>query len=235
MAVSDATVSLGTKSGPPATTTSDQGGNYSLVVANTSINTNTTVVITVAKEGYQSCTGTVSLTDGRVSGCNVLPVVATGELYPALADATLVRLGDGEVSGGAANSELQLALPFGLSKTVTLRWPANLALASYQTLTVNATKRGLQSSLCADKVTVLQGATLETAAVVREFSATAGNLADSDARGGLTPYALQLPATALSATGGDLYVKLEAGLCRDGTAADPADDYEFVGLFGKFS
>ena len=44
-----------------------------------------------------------------------------------------------------------------------------------------------------------------------------------------------MPAAIFSASGGDIYVRFESGLCSDGTLADPADDFEFVGVHGKFS
>lgn len=233
--VSNATITLGTTSGPPATTQSDMNGNYSLPVDTSTVNTGTTVVVTVASEGYQTCVGTVNTATGMVTGCEVLPAVALGELYPAVADAVLVRLGDGEVTGGAANSKLQIAAPFGLSKTIPLAWPANFDNTSFQTFTLRVSIRGMQANSCANKVTVLQGATAGTATELRVFSAATNTLSDSDALGELSSYALPLAASAFSATGGNVYVKMEAGACADGTPADPSDDYEFVGLYGKFS
>ena len=228
--VPNALVSIGT-----TPTTSDNNGNYSLTLDTTAVNTNTAVVVVVAKDGYQTCTGTVNVAAGTVAGCNQLTASSQGELYPAAADAELVRLGDGEVTGGASNSKLQLKTPYGLTKTITLVWPANFTPAGFQTFTVNVRMRGLQASICADKIRLLQGASAATAAVVQDFSATTGTLADSDASGEFSAYALQVPVVLLNASGGNLHVKLESGVCTSGTPADPSDDYEIVGVNGKFS
>jgi hypothetical protein len=233
--VADATVSLGTTSGTPATTQTDTSGNFTLPVPTADVNTSTVVVVTIAKDGHKTCTGTVNVANGTVAGCETLPLAAPDELHPAPADAVLVRLGDGEISGGAANSKLQIAPPLGLSKTVALPWPANLDPAAFQTFTLNLNIRGMQSFDCADKITVLQGANAQMAAEVQAFSAATNSLADSDSQGGFSAYALQIPAAMFSVAGGNVYVKLEAGLCASGTPADPSDDYEFVGLYGKFS
>lgn len=233
--VPNASVTLGTTSGTPASTQSDANGHYALVVDTSSLNTGATVVVTVAKEGYQSCTGTVNAASGVVVGCETLPVVGLGELYPAPENAVLVRLGDGEATGGTTNSKLQIATPYGLSKTIPLGWPANFDLAAFQTFTVHMSIRGLQATDCNNKVTVRQGPTADTAVDVRVFSGATNTLANSDPLGAFSPYALQLPASALNAAGGNLYVKLESGVCSTGTAADPADDFEFAGVFGKFS
>lgn len=219
---------------PPVS--SDASGNYSVTYDTSAVNTSTTVVVTVAKEGYQTCVGTVNVATGSVTGCNTLTPVSATELYPAAADAELVRLGDGEASGGSVNSALQINVPFGLSKTITLPLPANYPIANYQTFTVNLKIRGLQADICADKITVLQGATAATATPLKVFQFSDGNLPNSDAAGAFTPYALALPATSLSAAAGDIHVKLEAGDCGAfGTPVDPADDFEFVGLYGNFS
>lgn len=233
--VMDAIVSLGTTNGTPVVTQTDMNGSYALPVDISTVNTGTTVVVTVAKEGYKSCTGTVNSANGAVTGCDTLPLALPDELHPAPADAVLTRLGDGEVTGGATNSALQIAPPSGLSKTIGMVWSSGLDPAAYQTFTVNVNIRGMQAFSCADKITVLQGASAGSATEIQVFSAATGTLADSDALGAFSPYALQLPASALSASGGNVYVKLEAGLCVDGTPADPADDFEFVGLYGKFS
>jgi hypothetical protein len=234
--VVDATVSLGTISGPAPSTQSDTSGNYALPVNPALINTGTVVVVTVAKEGYKSCTGTLNQTDATVTGCNILPLAGADELHPAPADAALVRLGDGEVSGGAANSKLQVATPAGLVKTIRLGWPATgFDLTAYQTFTLNVTIRGMQSVGCADQIVVLQGASAETATALRTFSAVNASLPDSDPDGAFSPYALQVPTSLFSASGGSVYVKMVAGVCVEGTPADPSDDYEFVGLYGKFS
>lgn len=233
--VVDATVTLGTASGPPVATQSDLNGNYALPVDIATVNTATVVVVTVAKEGYKTCTGTVNPGNGTVSGCETLPPASVDELHPAPADAVLTRLGDGEVTGGATNSKLQMATPAGLTKTVLLGWPANFDLTAFQTFTVNVSLRGMQATACADKITVLQGASPVTTTAVQVFSAQTSTLADSNPLGGFSAYALQVPAASLNAAGGDVYVKMEAGVCTDGTPADPADDYEFVGLYGKFS
>ncbi len=228
--VVDATVSLGTTSGK-----TDLNGNYTLPVGS-STNTGTVVVVTVAKEGYKSCTGTVDPATLVVAGCTILPLAALDELHPAPADASLVRLGDGEVSGGTTNSKLQITTPLGLAKTISLGWLQNgVNLADYQTLTIHMSMRGLQTSGCADKVKVLQGASPQVATAVKTFSAADNNLANSDLDGALSAYALAVPTSLLNAAGGNVYVTLEAGLCTEGTPADPSDDYEFVGLYGKFS
>lgn len=227
--VPDALISVGT-----APSTSDINGNYTVTFDTTAVNTSTTVVATVSKDGYQTCTGTVNVAAGTLAGCNNLTPASADELYPAAAEAVLVRLGDGEVTGGTTNSKLQLTRALGLTKTIALAWPTNFTLANFQTFTVNVRMRGLQASTCANKITVLQGATADTAAAVQDFSAAAGTLADSDSLGEFSPYALQLPVTSLNASGGNLYVRLESGICSIGTPADPADDYEFVGLHGKF-
>jgi hypothetical protein len=219
---------------PPVS--SDASGNYSVTYDTSAVNTSTTVVVTVAKEGYQTCVGTVNVATGSVAGCNTLTLVSVTELYPAAADAELVRLGDGEATGGTVNSALQIVTPFGLSKTITLPLPANYPIANYQTFTVNLRIRGLQADICADKITVLQGATAATATPLKVFQFSDGNLPNSDVAGAFTSYALALPATLLSAAAGDIHVKLEAGDCGvHGTPADPADDFEFVGLYGNFS
>jgi hypothetical protein len=233
--VADATVSLGTNTGTPATTQTDAGGNFTLPVPTADLNTSTVVVVTVAKDGHKSCTGTVNVTNGTVVGCETLPLVAPDELHPIPADAALVRLGDGESSGGAVNSKLQIAPPLGLSRTVALPWRANLDPAAFQTFTLRLNIRGMQAFDCANKITVLQGANAQMAAEVQTFSAATNSLADSDALGGFSAYALQIPAAMFSVAGGNVYVKMEAGLCASGTPADPSDDYEFVGLYGKFS
>ncbi len=234
--VVDATVSLGATSGTSTTTRTDLNGNYALPVNPSTINIGTVVVVTVAKEGYKSCTGTVDQSTATVSGCTILPLAALDELHPAPADAALTRLGDGEVSGGTTNSKLQITTPLGLVKTISLGWLQNsVNLADYQTLTIHVSMRGLQTSGCADKVSVLQGASSQTASAVKVFSAADNNLANSDPDGALSPYALPVPTSLLNAAGGNVYVKLEAGLCTEGTPADPSDDYEFVGLYGKFS
>lgn len=230
-----ATVSVSTTAGPPATTQTDTTGNFALPVPTSTLNTGTVVVVTVAKDGHKACTGTVNLSNSTVVGCNILPLAGLDEMHPAPADAVLVRLGDGEISGGAANSKLQIPAPLGIGKTIALRWPANIDLTAFQTLTVNVNVRGMQAVDCANKVTVLQGATAQTATSLGVFSATNGTLFDSDSQGAFTSYALPLPSNLLSATGGPVYVKLESGTCTLGTPADPSDDFEFVGLYAKFS
>ena len=187
-----------------------------------------------------TCSGTspiVNTTVGSVAGCGTLTLVSTGELYPAAADAVLVRLGDGEVTGGLANSALQLNAAHGLSKTVTLPWPTNLTtIANYQNFAVNLRIRGLQASLCANRITVLQGASAGTAVPLKAFQFSDGSLLDSDASGAFSNYALQVPVASLSASAGDVHVKLESGDCgTNGTPSDPSDDFEFVDLHANFT
>ena len=230
--VSGAVVTLG-----PATDTTNSTGNFTVTVDPATVNTTTTVVVTVVKDGYRSCTGTVDVTAGTVAGCDQLSPAADDELHPKGTEAVLVRLGDGEVTGGSTNSKLQLITPFGLSKTLTLGWPAsNFTLANYSTFTLHARIRGLQASSCANRFSVLQGTSAATAAPVQVFEgAPVNTLADSDVNGEFSTYALQVPAVAFSASGGNLYVKLESGLCLSAPPGDPSDDFEFVGLFGKFT
>ncbi|KNZ31601.1 MAG: hypothetical protein AD742_16590 [Methylibium sp. NZG] len=232
-----ATVSATTTAGPPVTVQTDGGGNFSLQVPTASLNAGTVVVVTVSKDGHKSCTGIVDSASGSVTGCTTLPLAGLDELHPAPADAGLVRLGDGETTGGAVNSKLQIPTPNGLSKTIALTWPANFNLAAYQTFTVNVNMRGVQGAEfgCANKVVVQQGASAATAVAVSTFSAANGNLLDSDRLGAFSSYGLQLPTSLLSATGGNIFITLESGLCTLGTPSDPSDDFEFVGLFGKFS
>jgi len=232
--VADATVSLGTTNGTPVVTQTDTNGNFVLPVDTSTVNTDTAVVVTIAKDGHKTCTGTVSSTNGSVTGCTTLPLALPDELHPAPADAVLTRLGDG-TTGGNINSKLQVSPPFGLSRTIAMAWPAGLDPAAHQTFTLHVNIRGLQAAKCADRITVLQGASEGSASPLRTFSAATATLADSDAQGNFSAYALQVPASSFSATGGSVYVTMEAGNCVDGTLADPADDYEFVGLYGKFS
>lgn len=235
--VADATVTLATTSGPPAVAQTTPAGQYTLTVDPAKVNTGTTLVVTVYKDGYQTCTGTVNTTTNTVAGCNTLTLAAATELYPAAADAVLVRLGDGETTGGAVNSKLQIATPLGLSKTIKLGWPAGLTLAAYANFTLNVDFRGLQANNCPDKVTVLQGATLAAANAnpVRVFSAADNTLADSNSDGTFSSYALAVPTTLLNASAGDLFVKIESGDCGVfGAPGDREDDFEFVGLNGKF-
>ena len=232
--VVNATVSLGNTSGTPATTQTDTSGNFTLPVATSTINTGTAVVVTVAKDGFKACTGTLNLATSTVAGCETLALALADEIHPAPADAILVRLGDGEAAG-TVNSKLQIAPPFGLVKTIRLGWPVNFNLSAFQTLTLRMNIRAMESFGCLDKITVLQGGDATTATQVQVFSAATNTLADSDPLGGFSPYALAVPTAFLNATGGDLYVKLEAGLCTGAPPNDPSDDYEFVGLYGKFT
>jgi hypothetical protein len=217
-----------------STATTDAAGTYSLAIDVATVNTSALLVVTVAKPSYRTCVGTANLVAHTVSGCDVLTLASAEELFPAPADSNLVRLGDGEFTNGTSNSQLQLKQPYGRSKTIELGWPVNFTLASYLNFGVMTSMRGVQATICANTVTVLQGATADTAVALKVFSATNNNLPNSDPDGAFSPYVMEVPTWAIDPVGGKLFVKLDSGDCVNGTAGDPADDFEFVGLYGKF-
>ena len=212
---------------------------------------------TLSKDRYRSCVSdpfnlTTSSNNITIKGCSTLTALGVGEFEP-VGGVTLTRLGNGDAQG-ENNSQLQVKLVNSSvpNKTYTLvkasEWGSSYLPSSnsYNTLTVTISFRGLGVtttdskaggavvSTCPDDAVTISDGTFS-----KTFNRASG-LTNSPADGSFGDQTFQVAVgTGGISAGKDVTVKIESpATCvkTDGSAlTDPMDDFEFKGIFGKFS
>lgn len=231
--IAGATVQIGTNdSNVGVSVVTDSNGDYTLSVTTSTLNTETTIVVTVSKPGYATqvieYTG-LSSAGGVISDTSTTLTRATdNEFYPTDGVA-LTRLGDGQANDDTVNSKLQVGtVALATTKTINLGTPVADQLAENVTLTVSTTMRGVQAEICADTITISQGTFSKT-----WTNGGADDLSNSANDGTLTGYNFDVPTSSLSA-GTSVTVTIASGACSGAVAPDYVDDFEFVNVHGVF-
>jgi hypothetical protein len=256
-AVSGAVVTVNGTSSAGATTThtatTSSSGSYTLTATVSEV-TSSNVVVSIAKDGYQTTTltyastgssaavsggttysassGTASTSTTSTGSVVLAPVVVTDPLVLAVEATTpaVVHLGDGEAATGAVNV-FQSAL-YGPSYTVALGTPSQLS--TYLKVTVAAAS--LQSALCPNTMTVFQS-TSATGTRLHAITSAFGSADFTDSAYHDVVVTYDVSAAGFTLTDGKLYAQITAGNCQypDSATVTRLDDFEFTNVRAKFS
>ncbi|HMX10026.1 MAG TPA: hypothetical protein PKE61_03885 [Burkholderiaceae bacterium] len=261
-AVSGAKVVLATSTAAGESTTGSDG-KYSIVVKRAALPatySSTTIYLTITGGSeYQPLTvsynpanivagGIYTLADGTSAGSLRLHKLAQTEFAPSGADANLTRLGDG-VASGEANVGFQVtAGPFSRSATIKLGDLSKLAIPAgstvqsrYPTMNLSIDFRGLQASICTDKVTLYQsnspsGNTQD--GFVQTFSSSSTPPLSDTGVGSLSTWTtgstIATAGLTPNAAHAALWVKIDSGACTLGGALTGFDDFEFANIRAAF-